>query len=366
MRKNCTKGLYELTTMNKNEPDRDAPGRPPFGRVRWAVVALSWLVACSAMEAIDVKEPPVVECAVADDCAGPVGHCRYRNCDEGRCVIVEVPEGFALPSQQEGDCHLRSCGPNFEVVDIFDAKDVPSPTQSCVVLSCDSQSQTVEDEPASAGTPCTESSPGESPLRCDGDGTCVECLDATDCDGCDPNGDSCLCVDNACVPEQCTNGMPDVGETAVDCGGSDCGSCADGLACVIGADCNSGVCTALICAAPACDDNVKNGTETDDDCGGPGQCDRCGVGQICVAASDCESVVCLAPENNPVGACQAPTCKDGVSNGGESDIDCGGADCEGCKDGEKCNQSADCTGVLSCKNGVCDLIEAPGNNMPSP
>jgi hypothetical protein len=89
---------------------------------------------------------------------------------------------------------------------------------------------------------------------------------------------------------------------------------------------------------------------------------------MCVAGSDCESLVCLAAsENNPVGACQAPTCKDGVSNGKESDIDCGGPNCDGCKSGEKCNVTSDCAGLMNCINGVCDLVSATGGmGIPGP
>lgn len=43
----------------------------------------------------------------------------------------------------------------------------------------------------------------------------------------------------------CTDGVRNHGETAIDCGGSaynDCPPCADGLECLIDADCASGFC----------------------------------------------------------------------------------------------------------------------------
>ncbi|NVB40440.1 hypothetical protein G6O69_21550 [Pseudenhygromyxa sp. WMMC2535] len=65
----------------------------------------------------------------------------------------------------------------------------------------------------------------------------------------------------------CDNGEQDGDETGPDCGGS-CSGCADGLGCGVGADCLSGVCEDMVCAAPTCSDGVENGDERDVDCGG--------------------------------------------------------------------------------------------------
>ncbi|NVB40439.1 hypothetical protein G6O69_21545 [Pseudenhygromyxa sp. WMMC2535] len=65
----------------------------------------------------------------------------------------------------------------------------------------------------------------------------------------------------------CDNGEQDGDETGPDCGGS-CSGCADGLGCGVGADCLSGVCEDMVCAAPTCSDGVANGDERDVDCGG--------------------------------------------------------------------------------------------------
>jgi hypothetical protein len=68
----------------------------------------------------------------------------------------------------------------------------------------------------------------------------------------------------------CTDHEKDGAETDVDCGGSDCGPCSDGLGCLVGADCKSAKCGAdKKCALPTCADGVKNGSETGIDCGGP-------------------------------------------------------------------------------------------------
>jgi hypothetical protein len=44
-------------------------------------------------------------------------------------------------------------------------------------------------------------------------------------------------------------------------------------------------------ASPGCSNGIKDGAETDKDCGG-GQCPACTGGQACVADSDCDSGSC--------------------------------------------------------------------------
>jgi hypothetical protein len=63
-------------------------------------------------------------------------------------------------------------------------------------------------------------------------------------------------------------------------------------------------------------DGIANGDETDVDCGGA--CGACADGAACAIASDCASNVCAS-------TCQTPTCSDGVWNGAEIGLDCGGS-----------------------------------------
>jgi hypothetical protein len=51
------------------------------------------------------------------------------------------------------------------------------------------------------------------------------------------------------------------------------------------------------------------------------------------------------------GRCQPPTCADGVRNGSESDVDCGGT-CPRCPDGKSCAGRADCLSAR-CDAGRC-------------
>jgi hypothetical protein len=63
------------------------------------------------------------------------------------------------------------------------------------------------------------------------------------------------------------------------------------------------------CAAPACHDGVKNGQETDIDCGGP-VCPKCANGLGCLVASDCVTDFCdtlkLCGPAPPSTPCTAP------------------------------------------------------------
>jgi hypothetical protein len=96
----------------------------------------------------------------------------------------------------------------------------------------------------------------------------------------------------------------------------------------------------------SCTDGVRDGQETGVDCGGG--CPPCADGQPCGGASDCVSGLCSA------GTCApTPSCFDGVRNQGESDVDCGGP-CPGCDVGGLCTVGNDCR-TRHCKAGRCLL-----------
>lgn len=56
-------------------------------------------------------------------------------------------------------------------------------------------------------------------------------------------------------------------------------------------DCTSGNCVNGVCTIPRCNNLLKDGTETNVDCGGSG-CDPCAVGKACLMPSDCVSEGC--------------------------------------------------------------------------
>ncbi|NVB83936.1 MAG: hypothetical protein HOV81_36510 [Kofleriaceae bacterium] len=97
--------------------------------------------------------------------------------------------------------------------------------------------------------------------------------------------------------------------------------------------------------APTCRDRVKNGDETDVDCGG--SCQTCWASKTCSVPADCQSQVCAGDR------CLVPTCSDGVRDGYESDVDCGGK-CGPCAAGKACAADRDCASNR-CDNGVGSL-----------
>jgi hypothetical protein len=114
----------------------------------------------------------------------------------------------------------------------------------------------------------------------------------------------------------------------------------DGSACT-GGTCQGGVClpTPLPppspppdpCAAPplptACTDGMKNGKETDIDCGG-GTCLRCAVGKTCTSRQDCASARCV---EIPFFGGTCLTCVDNITDCG---FDADGTTVCGCRQHE--------------------------------
>jgi hypothetical protein len=92
------------------------------------------------------------------------------------------------------------------------------------------------------------------------------------------------------VIDACHDGVRDGAESDVDCGGGTCHACAGGLACAGGGDCQSGGCAAGACATPSCSDGLKNQFESDVDCGGP--CPPCAALKACDRDDDCLTGKC--------------------------------------------------------------------------
>ncbi len=164
----------------------------------------------------------------------------------------------------------------------------------------------------------------------------------------------------------CTDGTKNGSETDVDCGGS-CGPCAAGKACAAGSDCSTGSARAGLpgrrlhrrrqerqrdrrrlrrrlrarappaslrdrrrlperrlhraatASAASCTDGVKNGDETDVDCGG-GLPHAAPTPRRAAPARDCTSARCAA-----AASARRRPARTSVKNGSETDVDCGGS-----------------------------------------
>ncbi|MBI4451441.1 S8 family serine peptidase [Candidatus Woesearchaeota archaeon] len=146
------------------------------------------------------------------------------------------------------------------------------------------------------------------------------------------------CLNNACtVPPACQNNAKDGQETDVDCGNG-CPACRPGMKCSANSDCTTDSCVAGTCAVvDKCADTQKNGYETDVDCGGL-ECTQCANGKNCVMNDDCASRNCDASKK-----CAPP-----------ATAVCGNRVCEQGETGQSC--SVDCA-VTVCGNRICEQGE---------
>jgi len=154
----------------------------------------------------------------------------------------------------------------------------------------------------------------------------------------------------------CMNQLLDEGvETDIDCGGT-CPPCGGNMSCLIDSDCASNFCVAGLCQAVSCDDGVVNGDESDVDCGGY-YCEKCDANKTCVSNYDCVSAFCDPVTNK----CLEPLCDDGIKNGVETDVDCGG-ECDGCSLGKSCISDTDCQSG-NCYNYECIEQDEPDDPL---
>ena len=280
-------------------------------------------------------------CSTPEDCPAPTADCEVATCEAGACGIAAAPDGTPATAQTPGDCKKAVCQSGAPTPENDDA-DVPDEAGDCTVDACDAGSPATTPEPL--GTPCT----ADAGKVCDATGQCVGCNSTADCE--DTAAPACDAAAHLCVALSCMDADKNGDETDVDCGGS-CAPCDDAEACLLPADCKSGVCTAGVCQAPTCEDAVKNGAETGADCGG-GQCPPCGPDEGCDTNEDCVGAEC----SGPGGTC-TPNCQDQAKNNAETDIDCGGGACPQCAVDQGCLQDTDCAGEAFCDaaTGACAL-----------
>jgi hypothetical protein len=219
-----------------------------------------------------------VGCKTPTTCPGEDGPCGKRTCVDGVCGIDSEMAGMVVPDTIKGDCQRSVCDGMGEVKGEADNTDTPDDMKQCTTEVCNNGQ--VQAGNAAPKTPCTE---GGGAL-CDGSGTCVECVDGTDCP-------QLVCTaQNTCAPGSCNDLVKNNGESDVDCGGP-CGLCINGKTCNAATDCVSNECN--VTCQPSCTDMAKTQDETDVDCGGT-ECMPCGFGLSCLVATDCQTGRCGA------------------------------------------------------------------------
>ena len=110
----------------------------------------------------------------------------------------------------------------------------------------------------------------------------------------------------------------------------------------------SRTCTSPCGSGPTCTDGIQNGQETGVDCGGP-DCPPCDPTPTCtdgIQNGQETGIDCGGPDCPPCDP--TPTCTDGIQNGQETGVDCGGPDCPPCDPTPTCTdgiQNGQETGV---------------------
>lgn len=94
-------------------------------------------------------------------------------------------------------------------------------------------------------------------------------------------------------------------------------------------------------------DGVQNGDETGVDCGGS-RSKKCAIGEGCGTGGDCASTSCVQR------VCRNVSSSNGIKDGSETDVDCGGSSAAPkCGGDKRCAASSDCISAV-CNDGKCE------------
>jgi hypothetical protein len=190
---------------------------------------------------------------------------------------MNVPQGTKTPTQVEGDCMINRCTGTGESETIDDDTDPGDDMKECTTDTC--VGGTTMHTNVNSGTACAEN--GGS--VCNNAGACVKCITNADCT---VAGETCQ--NGNCNPPGCANAMKDGNETDLDCGGPDCNPCGNGQTCAMDSDCMSNHCVAGTCAQSLSSDVL---------CGGGEQCPLAGDGACCWSEEQDSGFCVTGPED---------------------------------------------------------------------
>ncbi len=264
-------------------------------------------------------------CATASDCPGQDTECQTRTCTANVCGFSFTASGTVTTAQTTGDCKKNQCDGAGAIVPAMDNADVPNDGVECTDDVC--TGGVPSNPPTAAGGSCSQM----GGTKCSGTGTCVQCLAAADCSGTSTDCKAVACTAGACGFVNTPAGTPTSTQTVGDCLENQCDGNGSSAAALKSTDvpvdnnqCTNDICTAGVPSNPA----AAQGTA----------CNQNG-GEVCDGA----------------GMCVGPSCTDGVKNGTETGIDCGGSCATKCANGGGCTVDGDCTSG-TCTGNVCSLV----------
>ncbi|MEZ4307971.1 MAG: hypothetical protein R3F14_07980 [Polyangiaceae bacterium] len=271
-------------------------------------------------------------------CAPSENECSPSYCDKSKGICVtESLDGVPVP----GSNPATDCGGSFCVAGV------------------------AEDQFAAAGAPCVGMTGGTQGTVCDGQGACVECVTAANCNPDDHTMGFCftaMCVNNTCMVDAKDDGtvLPDAQQKMGDCQEKRC----FGFEAVDvplnsdlpedNNDCTFNVCTNGVPTNPPTPANTGCGLNGALFCDGAGQCSDCVSAGQCGVDTDCLKWACT---NN---TCQMNFEADNtpLPAGKQTPADCLLTVCNGAgntknipEDGDLPNDNNDCTSN-QCMNGM--------------
>jgi hypothetical protein len=272
---------------------------------------------------------------------GATTECLSGNCADGFCCGAPCTETCrACSIAKRGGGFDGQCGPIAAGTD---------PDNECDSGECNGAAACTLPKPLANGVICIESS------QC----TSGNCVDGVCCDtACSGTCQACTAVkkgqgaDGTCGPiaanqdpdDECLDGVCTGAETCIKFNGATCSS---------PDECLSGYCADGYCCGAACTESCRACSADKKGGGVNGQCGP-------IAAGTDPDNECDGGECNGAAACtlvSGATCIDGVKNGNETDVDCGGGTCVTCGIGKTCNVAADCA-TNQCLGGTCVAAES--------
>ncbi|MFT3776093.1 MAG: lamin tail domain-containing protein [Minicystis sp.] len=360
-----------------------------------------------------------VACLQASDC-GVSTACKTFTCTAGQCGSNNAPPGTVTSNPIAGDCKSTQCdGNGNSTVNAADPNDKPNDNNQCTNDVC--TGTTPSNPPATAGTTCSQN--GGS--KCDGNGACVQCLQASDCGVSTPcktftcNGGTCGSINagagvvagnptlgdcktdqcdgmggvltnqidnsdtpaddgNQCTKDVCVNGVPShppatQGFACNQNNGTFCNSSGACVQCILPSDCGTDTaCKTFTCNAGLCgSNNAPAGTVIANSTAGDCRSDQCNGSGI---------LVTNAVDNNDVPAddgnqCTSDTCNAGspvhpFKPQGSACNQNGGNICNATGSCVTCSLDTDCPAgnacqVPKCNTGTCGFVAAAPQVLPA-